>query len=46
MLRDAALRNAEVDVANLARSLTQHAEDTFELADSLAAIGWSCRARS
>ena len=34
-LRDATLRNAEVDVANLARSLTQHAEDTFELADSL-----------
>jgi diguanylate cyclase (GGDEF)-like protein/PAS domain S-box-containing protein len=33
--RDAALRNAEVDVANLARSLDQHAEDTFELADSL-----------
>jgi diguanylate cyclase (GGDEF)-like protein/PAS domain S-box-containing protein len=34
-LRDAALENAEVEVANLARSLTQHAEDTFELADSL-----------
>src|SRR5260370_36115618 len=34
-LRDAALRNAEVDVANLARSLAQHAEDTFELADTL-----------
>lgn len=29
------LKNAEVGVANLARSLTQHAEDTFELADSL-----------
>jgi diguanylate cyclase (GGDEF)-like protein/PAS domain S-box-containing protein len=34
-LRDAALRNAEVDVANLARSLAQHAEDTFELADTI-----------
>jgi diguanylate cyclase (GGDEF)-like protein/PAS domain S-box-containing protein len=34
-LRDAALENAEVEVANLARSLTQHAEDTFELGDSL-----------
>jgi diguanylate cyclase (GGDEF)-like protein/PAS domain S-box-containing protein len=34
-LRDAALENAEVDMANLARSLSQHAEDTFELADSL-----------
>jgi diguanylate cyclase (GGDEF)-like protein/PAS domain S-box-containing protein len=34
-LRDAALENAEVEVANLARALTQHAEDTFELADSL-----------
>jgi len=33
--RDAVLENAEVDVANLARSLSQHAEDTFELADSL-----------
>jgi len=29
------LKNAEVDVANLARSLTQHAEDTFELADTV-----------
>ena len=29
------LKNAEVDMANLARSLTQHAEDTFELADSI-----------
>jgi hypothetical protein len=28
------LRNAEVDMANLARSLTQHAEDTIELADA------------
>jgi diguanylate cyclase (GGDEF)-like protein/PAS domain S-box-containing protein len=35
MMRDAALESAEVDVANLARSLTQHADDTFELADSL-----------
>lgn len=28
------LQNAEVDMANLARSLTQHAEDTIELADA------------
>ena len=34
-LRDAAVESAEIDVANLARSLTQHAEDTFEIADSL-----------
>lgn len=33
--RTAALKNAEIDEANLARSLLQHAEDTFELADSL-----------
>jgi diguanylate cyclase (GGDEF)-like protein/PAS domain S-box-containing protein len=33
--RDAALRNAEVNVGNLAQSLTQHAEDTFELADTV-----------
>ena len=33
--RDAALRNAEVDLANLAQSLAQHAEDTFELADTI-----------
>src|SRR6266581_4861942 len=31
--REAELRNAEVDVANLAESLTQHADDTFELID-------------
>ncbi|MBA3727506.1 MAG: diguanylate cyclase, partial [Armatimonadetes bacterium] len=29
------LKNAEVEMANLARSLTQHAEDTFELADTI-----------
>jgi diguanylate cyclase (GGDEF)-like protein/PAS domain S-box-containing protein len=29
------LRTAEVEVANLARSLTQHAEDSFELADTV-----------
>jgi diguanylate cyclase (GGDEF)-like protein/PAS domain S-box-containing protein len=29
-----ALKNAEVDMANLARSLTQHAEDTFDLLDA------------
>ncbi|QEL22106.1 diguanylate cyclase [Bosea sp. F3-2] len=28
------LQNAEVDMANLARSLTQHVEDTIELADA------------
>jgi len=32
--REVVLRNAEVDMANLARSLTQHAEDTIELADA------------
>ena len=34
-LRHEALRAAEVDVANVAQSLLQHAEDSFELADSL-----------
>ena len=33
--RAADLRNAEIDMANLARSLTQHADDTFELADTI-----------
>ncbi|MCP3394345.1 diguanylate cyclase [Bradyrhizobium sp. CCGB12] len=33
--RNADLRNAEVDVANLAHSLVQHADDTFELADTI-----------
>jgi diguanylate cyclase (GGDEF)-like protein/PAS domain S-box-containing protein len=33
--REVDLRNAEVDMANLARSLTQHAEDTFDLADTI-----------
>ena len=33
--RDAELRNAEIDVANLAHSLVQHADDTFELADTI-----------
>jgi|GEM_PF-7092726 len=32
--RTVELTNAEVDMANLARSLTQHAEDTIELADA------------
>jgi diguanylate cyclase (GGDEF)-like protein/PAS domain S-box-containing protein len=32
--RAADLRNAEVETANLARSLTQYADDTFELADN------------
>ena len=29
------LKNAEIDVANLAQSLVQHADDTFELADTV-----------
>jgi diguanylate cyclase (GGDEF)-like protein/PAS domain S-box-containing protein len=33
-LRDADLRSAETDVANMARSLMQHAEDTVELAEA------------
>lgn len=33
--RSDALQNAEVDMKNLARSLTQHAEDTFEMADTV-----------
>jgi diguanylate cyclase (GGDEF)-like protein/PAS domain S-box-containing protein len=33
--RDVQLKNAEVDMENLARSLTQHAEDTVELADAI-----------
>ena len=33
--READLRNAEVDVANLAHALVQHADDTFELVDTL-----------
>jgi len=32
---NADLRNAETDVANLAHSLVQHADDTFELADTI-----------
>ncbi|GAU85927.1 diguanylate cyclase [Bosea sp. BIWAKO-01] len=32
--REAALQNAEIDMANLARSLTQHAEDSVEIADA------------
>ena len=32
---NADLRNAEIDVANLAHSLVQHADDTFELADTV-----------
>lgn len=32
------LQNAETDMANLARSLSQHAEDTFELADTVLGI--------
>ncbi|MHC2332941.1 diguanylate cyclase [Bradyrhizobium sp. USDA 4454] len=35
--RQVELRNADVDMANLAQSLTQHAEDTFELADTILA---------
>ena len=33
--RNVELHTAEVDMANLARSLTQHAEDSFELADTV-----------
>ncbi|OKO79777.1 diguanylate cyclase [Bradyrhizobium sp. NAS96.2] len=33
--RQLELKNAETDMANLARSLTQHAEDTFELTDTV-----------
>ena len=33
--RNAELRSAEIDVANLAHSLVQHADDTFELADTI-----------
>ncbi|QIO98945.1 diguanylate cyclase [Bradyrhizobium symbiodeficiens] len=32
--RDAVLRSAETEMANVARSLTQHAEDSFDLLDS------------
>jgi diguanylate cyclase (GGDEF)-like protein/PAS domain S-box-containing protein len=32
--REASLKAAEVDVTNLARSLTQHAEDSFDLLDT------------
>ncbi len=34
-LRHEALKSAEVDLANVAQSLVQHADDSFELADSL-----------
>ncbi|MBR0723432.1 sensor domain-containing diguanylate cyclase [Bradyrhizobium manausense] len=33
--RNTELRNAEIDVANLAHSLIQHADDTFELTDTI-----------
>jgi hypothetical protein len=33
--RNTALKSAEADMSNLARSLTQHAEDTLELADAV-----------
>ncbi len=33
--RSADLKSAEVDMTNLARSLTQHAEDTVEVADAI-----------
>src|SRR5450631_351796 len=33
--RDLDLKHAEVEMANLARSLTQHAEDTVELAEAI-----------
>jgi diguanylate cyclase (GGDEF)-like protein/PAS domain S-box-containing protein len=34
-LRSTYLHNAEVDMSNLARSLAQHADDTFELAETV-----------
>jgi diguanylate cyclase (GGDEF)-like protein/PAS domain S-box-containing protein len=34
-LRHEALKSAEIDVANVTQSLVQHADDSFELADSL-----------
>jgi diguanylate cyclase (GGDEF)-like protein/PAS domain S-box-containing protein len=39
--REASLRAAEIDLTNLARSLTQHAEDSFDLLDAsiLGAVG-------
>lgn len=33
--RNADLRNAEIDVTNVAHSLVQHADDTFELVDTI-----------
>jgi diguanylate cyclase (GGDEF)-like protein/PAS domain S-box-containing protein len=33
--RDAELKSTEIDMANLAQSLAQHADDTFELADNV-----------
>src|SRR4029077_11725118 len=33
--RDAELKTAEVDVANFAQSVVQHADDTFELIDTI-----------
>ena len=35
LARQSYLRSAEVEMANLARSLTQHADDTFDLADTI-----------
>jgi diguanylate cyclase (GGDEF)-like protein/PAS domain S-box-containing protein len=32
--REASLKSAEIDLTNLARSLTQHAEDSFDLLDA------------
>ena len=39
--REASLKAAEIDLTNLARSLTQHAEDSFDLLDAsiLGAVG-------
>ncbi|KAA0072518.1 diguanylate cyclase [Tardiphaga sp. P9-11] len=33
--RDVELKNTDIDTANLAQSLAQHADDTFELADNV-----------
>ncbi|MGR6800531.1 hypothetical protein, partial [Aeromonas veronii] len=32
--REAVLRSAEIEMANVARSLMQHAEDSFQILDS------------
>ena len=43
--RDAELKNAEIDVTNLAHSLVQHADDTFELADTIRGFQGLCEGK-